>query len=87
MPIKKSAKKHLRASEKRKKSNDKTKKAMRETIKKTNLSITNGKKDSIQEDYKKAQASIDKAVKKGIIKKKAGARKKSRLIKKIKTIK
>ncbi|MFA6369801.1 MAG: 30S ribosomal protein S20 [Patescibacteria group bacterium] len=80
MPNKKSAKKELRKSVKRQADNKKVKKAMKEVIKTSNKAIIAGEKLS-SEGLSVASKLIDKAAKKGIIKKNTAARQKSRLAK------
>lgn len=83
MPIIKSAKKALRASKTKKVYNDRRSKAMK-------LAIKGVKKLTGAEaraELSKAYQAIDKAAKRGIIKKNAAARKKSRLAKSIKIAK
>lgn len=82
MPNTKSAKKELRKSVKREAANVKVKKIMKNTIK-SSLKKVQTKDKSVKEDLAKIMKDIDKAAKKGIIKKNNAARKKSRLAKKI----
>lgn len=84
MPIKKSAKKYLRASKKRAAQNVKIKKTFREAMKKVRELA---KADNIEEAKKMmpaVQKALDKAAKVGVINKGAAARKKSRLVKMLK---
>jgi small subunit ribosomal protein S20 len=79
MPITASAKKALRGSARKKAVNDRRKKAMKDSFKDIEKLI---KAKSLAEAKKlvsKAEAAIDKAAKKGVIKKNTAARKKSRL--------
>lgn len=69
MPIKQSAIKALRQSEKKRKRNLKKKKAIKEVVKTTET----------EEDLQKAQSVIDKAAKTGYIHKNKAARLKSKL--------
>lgn len=78
MPIIKSAKKRARQTKVREARNKLTKKNMREAIKALREDAKNGGEDA-GELFKKAQAAIDTAVKKNVIHKNNGARKKSRL--------
>lgn len=81
MPIKQSAKKYMRASEKRKAQNLKLKKAFREVIKKMQELV---KAEEIEEAKKllpSIQKALDKAAKVNVIAKNTAARKKSRLAK------
>lgn len=87
MPITQSAKKAIRGSLRKKGFNDARKRAMKEVIKK----IEKLAKSNNQADKKEAHkmlsgafAIIDKAAKRGVIKKNNAARKKSRLSKIVK---
>lgn len=80
MPIIKSAKKALRGSKNKKVFNDRRAKAMKLAIK--GVKKLTGKE--AKTELAKAYQAIDKAVKRGIIKKNTAARKKSRLAKLIK---
>mgnify|MGYP003478577449 CR=1 FL=1 len=79
MPIIKSAKKALRQSIKRKAVNDRRTKAMRDAIKKVERSVKEKKADEAQKLLPVAFAAIDKAAKRGVIKKNNASRKKARL--------
>ncbi len=81
MPIKASAKKEIRKAKKRRIMNLQRAKTMKETLKKAQKIILSGKKDEAKKLISSAYQAIDKAVKRGIIKKNAAARKKSRLMK------
>lgn len=81
MPIKQSAKKYMRASEKRRAQNIKQKKNFREAVKKIYELAKGGKQTEAKENFASAQKAIDKAAKAGVIKKNTAARKKSRLAK------
>jgi small subunit ribosomal protein S20 len=83
VPIKQSAKKYMRASEKRRTQNIKQKKDFREAVKKVHELAKAGNQAEAKETFIVAQKAIDKAAKVGIIKKRAAARKKSRLAKMI----
>jgi len=78
MPIIKSAKKRARQAKVREARNRITKKNMREAIKALREDAANGGKNAT-ELFKKVQSTIDTAVKKNIIHKNNGARKKARL--------
>lgn len=81
MPITKSAKKALRQSKRKKVVNSKRSKEMKEVVKKiAQLSVRGEIKDA-QKMLSDAYQAIDKAAKRGIIKKGAADRKKSRLTK------
>lgn len=78
MPITKSAIKNIRVSARKKAVNDRRKKTMKEIIKKIEKTA---KKDKIEavKMISTAYQAIDKAAKKGIIKKNNASRKKARL--------
>lgn len=80
MPITKSAKQALKVSLKKRAINDRRKKTVKETIKAVEKDPKG--KDS-KENLKKAYQALDKAVKRGVIKKNTASRKKSQLAKKI----
>ncbi|MEI7682881.1 MAG: 30S ribosomal protein S20 [Candidatus Saccharibacteria bacterium] len=79
MPIIKSAKKRTRTASKATARNTKTKRTFRSAIKAFQASLTTGK--DAAKSHSKAQSTIDKAVKKGVLHKNTAARKKSRLAK------
>ena len=81
MPITKSAKKALRASKRKKVFNDRRKRAMKEVVKKIKTLVSEHKKSEASILLSKAYKAIDKAAKRGVIKKNTAARKKSRLTK------
>lgn len=81
MPIKQSAKKELRKSRKRHSANLRRKKNMKSALKKVRKLIQDGKKDEAQKLIPIAYQAIDKAAKRGAIKKNAANRNKSRLMK------
>lgn len=81
MPITKSAKKALRQSIRRKKINIKRKEAMKDIVKQIKKLKTAGKTDEAVKLLSFAYKAIDKAAKRGVIKKNASSRKKSRLAK------
>lgn len=81
MPIKESAKKELRKAKKRRVLNVKRQKTMRDSLKNIKKLILAGKKDEAKKMLSAAYQAIDKAAKRGVIKKNAAARKKSRLTK------
>jgi len=83
MPITKSAKKAIRSSLRKKAVNDRRKRVMKEQIKKIEKIIKTDKKEAVKMLSSAFQA-IDKAAKKGVIKKNNAARKKSRLSRLIK---
>jgi len=81
MPIKESAKKELRKAAKRRVFNLARQKEMKDSLKKAKKLIANGKKDEAKKLISATYQAIDKAAQRGIIKKNAAARKKSRLMK------
>jgi small subunit ribosomal protein S20 len=87
MPIQKSAYKDLRKAKKRTAKNAKIKENIKFLLKKTSKSVENKEKDAAQETFLKAVKAIDKAMQKKLIKKNTGARKKSRLAKKVNALK
>lgn len=86
MPNTKSAKKELRKSVKRESANLKVKNVMKTTVKKS-LKKVLAEDKSVKEDMATIMKAVDKAAKRGIIKKQAANRKKSRLAKKINALK
>jgi small subunit ribosomal protein S20 len=78
MPIIKSAKKAVRGSLKKKAFNDRRKRVMKEVIKKIEKTAKTDKKEA-EKLLSEAYQAIDKAAKKGVIKKNNAARKKARL--------
>ena len=86
MPNKKSAKKELRKSVKREAANLKVKNVMKTAVKKS-LKRVQAVDKSVKEDLALVMKAVDKAAKKGVIKKGNAARKKSRLAKKINALK
>lgn len=80
MPIIKSARKALRSSKNKKVFNDRRKKAMKVAVKEVKKLTGPEAKAKLSEAYK----AIDKAAKRGVIKKNTAARKKSRLAKAVK---
>ena len=86
MPIIKSAKKALRSSQRKRAFNLRRKKAMKEMIKSVRKLVAANKKDDANKELPNAYKAIDKAVKRGIIKKNTAARRKSALSRAIKNI-
>ncbi|QQG52277.1 MAG: 30S ribosomal protein S20 [Candidatus Falkowbacteria bacterium] len=86
MPNKKSAEKELRKTVKRNAANKKVATKLK-TLVKANLKQIKAKDVKVKEDFSKTMQAIDKAAKKGIIKKNTASRQKSRLMKKINTVK
>ena len=60
---------------------------MRKLTKEANILLSSKETDNVEKMVPQIYKAIDKAAKRGIIKKNTAARKKSRLMKKIKTIK
>ena len=81
MPITKSAKKALRGSKKKRVFNIRRKTVLKDVVKDMQKLVKEGKKDEATKLLPKAQQAIDKAAKRGVIKKNTAARKKSRLAK------
>ena len=78
MPITQSAKKAIRGSLRKKGYNDRSRRAMKEIIKKIEKAVKTDKKEAAKM-LSSAFAIIDKAAKKNVIKMNNAARKKSRL--------
>lgn len=79
MAITSSAKKAIRVSKRKKIVNDKRTKAMKDAIKKIEKAVKAGKKDEATKMLSLAFAAVDKAAKRGVIKKNTAGRKKARL--------
>ena len=79
MPITASAKKALRGSARKKSVNDRRKKAMKDSIKEIEKLVKAGKVADAQKLLSATFSVIDKAAKKGVIKKNNAAHKKSRM--------
>ena len=84
MPITKSAKKALRASRRKQVFNLRRKSELSRVIKEYKKLVANKALNEAQKLLPKLQKAIDKAAKKGVIKKNTASRKKSRLVKKLK---
>jgi len=84
MPIKKSAKKYLRASKRRAAQNLKVKKTFKEAVKKLAELAKAEKIDEAKKMFPTVQKALDKAAKGNVISKNTAARKKSRLSKMLK---
>jgi len=80
MPITTSAKKALRGSKRKKVMNLKRKDAMKSAVKDVRKLVAEKKVKDARETLSEAYKAIDKAAKRGIIKKNTAARKKSRLV-------
>jgi small subunit ribosomal protein S20 len=81
MPITKSAKKALRGSLVKKAMNDRNKKMIKESTKNIEKLVKEKKKDEAKKLLPVAYSVIDKACKRGVIKKNTASRKKSQLSK------
>jgi small subunit ribosomal protein S20 len=81
MPITKSAKKALRGSFVKKAMNDRNKKNIKETVKKIEKFVKEKNKAEAKKLLSEAYSVIDKAFKRGVIKKNNASRKKARLSK------
>jgi small subunit ribosomal protein S20 len=79
MPIKASAKKTMRADERKRVFNLRRNRAMKDAIKEVGQLATAGKLDEAEKLLPKAYQAIDKAAKRGVIKDNNADRKKSRL--------
>lgn len=83
MAVTKTAKRAIRQAEARKILNDPRKKTMKEKVKQVRSLIIKKDKSAASKDLSGAFQALDKAVKRGIIKKGNASRKKSRLAKAI----
>ena len=83
MPITQSAKKALRGSMKKKMVNDRRIKAMKDGIKRVEKLVKTDVKEAVK-SLSAAYAAIDKATKKGVLKKNTASRRKAKLAKLIK---
>jgi len=86
MPVIKSAKKALRGSQRKMVFNLRRKRAVKDSIKVIEKLVVEKKKDEAKDKLSEAYKAIDKATKRGIIKKNTASRKKSRLSRVIKNI-
>jgi len=86
MPITKGAKKTLRAAARKRVFNIRRQKELTSSVKEVRKLIVVGKKEDANKTLSKAYKAIDKAAKRGLIKKNTAARKKSRLSKAIQKI-
>lgn len=80
MPITKSAEKALRSSLRKRAMNVRRKDALTSAVKDVKKLALSGKTKEAEQKLSVAYQAIDKAAKRGIIKKNAAARKKSRLV-------
>jgi len=79
MPIKKSAKKYMRVTERKTLKNKAVRGVFKSAVKKTKEAVAKGNTKDAQESLKAAIKALDKAAQKKVIKKNTAARKKSRL--------
>lgn len=79
MPITTSAKKAIRVSKRKKVMNDRRTKNMKEAVRNIEKAIKAGKKEDAAKMLSKAFQAVDKAAKRGVIKKNTAGRKKARL--------
>ena len=84
MPIIKGAKKALRASNRKRVFNVRRKNTMNDAVKKVRKLVAEGKKEDAAKMLPEVYQAIDKATKRGVIKKNNADRKKSRLVAAIK---
>lgn len=84
MPITRSAKKALRASIRKAEYNERRRRAMKEAVKVVRKIAAEKKGSDARTELSRAYKAIDKAAKRGVIKKGAASRKKSRLAKALK---
>lgn len=86
MPLTTSAKKALRGSQRKRVFNLRRSRAMRQLVKDARAFVARGKTAEAQAFLPQSYQAIDKAAKRGVIKKKAAARKKARLTKAVNKI-
>ncbi|MEK7581873.1 MAG: 30S ribosomal protein S20 [Patescibacteria group bacterium] len=86
MAITSSAKRAIRVSARKKVFNDRRNKTMKDTVKEVRQLIVAKKGKEAEKLLSSAYKAIDKATKRGVIKKNTAARKKSRLAKAIKKV-
>lgn len=79
MPITRNAKKALRVADRKHAINDRTKKVLKEGVKTVQKLALDKKWKEAKDSLAKAYSAVDKAAKKGIIKKNTASRKKARL--------
>lgn len=86
MPITKGAKKAVRVQSRKRVFNDRRKRAMRAAEKDMRKLIAAGKRSEAEEKLPEVYKAIDKAAKRGVIKKNTASRKKSRIVKAIQRV-
>lgn len=79
MPQTRSAKKHLRQTEKRTQRNKAYKSRIKTVIRKVRQAVDEGRAEDARLSYREATSLLDKAVEKGILHKNNAGRRKSRL--------
>ena len=84
MPLIQAQKKSVRQSEKKRIFNDRRRRTMRRTIKAIKELLLSGDAKSAQEKLPEAYKAIDKATKRGVIKKNTASRKKAQIARLIK---
>ncbi len=84
MPVTKTTKRRPKQNERKRAINKKRTLAMRRLIKEANVLIAAKDTEAVEKMMPQIYKAIDKAAKKGVIKKNTAARKKSRMMKKIK---
>jgi len=87
MPILDAAKKYIKVSAKKNSFNRKNKLAVKETTRKVMDAIAAKDRGKAEKLFVDAQKAIDKAAKRGILKKNTAARRKSTLVRKITALK
>ncbi|HOF44667.1 MAG TPA: 30S ribosomal protein S20 [Candidatus Pacearchaeota archaeon] len=86
MPVTKTTKRRPKQNERKRAINKKRTLEMRKLIKEANTLIAAKDTEAVEKMLPQIYKAIDKAAKKGVIKKNTAARKKSRMMKKIKKI-
>jgi len=86
MPVTKTTKRRPKQNERKRAINKKRTLEMRKLIKEANTLIAAKDTEAVEKMLPQIYKAIDKAAKKGVIKKNTAARKKSRIMKKIKKI-
>ncbi len=84
MPLIRSQKKSVRQSLRRRVFNDRRRRAMKRALKKVRAFLSEGKVDLARDFLPETYKAIDKAAKRGVIKKNTAARKKSKIAQLIK---
>ncbi len=83
MPHRKSAVKHIRADKKKAEVNRRRKVTLRTTLRKAEVAIEAGDSEAAEGLYRQASGRLDRAAQKGVIKRGAADRRKSRLAQKL----